>query len=50
MRLSCRIYTDFSAEFTKEVSGGLAGRWHTGVMANPEHLAKLKKGVEAWNE
>jgi hypothetical protein len=33
-----------------EGSGNLAGRWHTGVMANPEHLAKLKKGVEAWNK
>lgn len=24
-------------------------RWHTEVMANREHLAKLKQGVEAWN-
>jgi uncharacterized protein YjbI with pentapeptide repeats len=33
----------------KNVSERLAQRWHTGVMANPEHLAKLKEGVEAWN-
>jgi hypothetical protein len=33
----------------KNDSGGLARRWHTVVMANSEHLAMLKKGVETWN-
>jgi uncharacterized protein YjbI with pentapeptide repeats len=33
----------------EEGSGGLALRWHTGGMANPEHLAKLKEAVEARN-
>lgn len=34
----------------KEGSGGLACRWHTGLMANPEHLAILEKGVKEWNQ
>ena len=27
----------------------MAGQW-IDAMANPEHLAKLKEGVKAWNE
>jgi uncharacterized protein YjbI with pentapeptide repeats len=33
----------------KNASKRQASRWHNVVMANSEHLAKLKEGVEAWN-
>jgi uncharacterized protein YjbI with pentapeptide repeats len=38
-----------SIDSAKNASKNLARRWHTGVMANPEHLAKLYEGVAAWN-